>query len=376
MPGACQPPLDLAQARRLELNQLNVDLIIRPVQHDDAQAINGIATHPDVARTLLQLPSKELAQTEHLLAEPHPGLHRLVAQKNGAVVGMVTLNQPQNPRRFHSGGLGLMVHPDYWRQGIGSALLHAILDLADNWLNLIRVELTVQPDNLVAIHLYESLGFVLEGRKKSAVLTDGRYSDQLVMARLQENRPRTQSAMQRHFPKRTDVVAINIRPTQVSDAADLYEILSHPAVCFGTNQLPSQEITLINERLRAQDPGAHRFSAVALHEDGSSKIVGNLGLHQHQKARMAHGAWIGMSIHPKYWGLGIGSQLMEKALDLADNWLGLKRLELEVLVDNPGAIHLYEKYGFEKDGSKRLYSYGAGRWADSLFMARISHDQR
>jgi len=161
---------------------------------------------------------------------------------------------------------------------------------------------------------------------------------------------------------------------KVSDAADIHKILTHPAVGYGTNQIPSQELPVTTEWLQKQNPGKFRFSAVAQHENGSSKVVGNLTLHQPQNPRLVHSAWFGMSVHPHYWDLGIGACLVETALDLADNWLGLKRVELEVHADNPAAIHLYKKYGFILEGTKRLYSFGAGRWADAHFMARISNN--
>ncbi len=43
---------------------------------------------------------------------------------------------------------------------------------------------------------------------------------------------------------------------------------------------------------------------------------------------------------------GAGAALIRVALDLADNWLNLRRLELLVYADNPAAIGLYQKYGF------------------------------
>ena len=46
---------------------------------------------------------------------------------------------------------------------------------------------------------------------------------------------------------------------------------------------------------------------------------------------------------------GVGTTLMETLLDLADHWLMLVRVELEVFADNEQAIRLYEKLGFEKD---------------------------
>lgn len=64
-----------------------------------------------------------------------------------------------NPRLRHSADIGIMVHKDYQNMGVGSALMERLLDLADNWLMLVRVELTVFADNERAIHLYEKFGF-------------------------------------------------------------------------------------------------------------------------------------------------------------------------------------------------------------------------
>ena len=63
-------------------------------------------------------------------------------------------------------------------------MLKAAIDLADNWLNLLRLELTVYADNLAAQRLYEGQGFVLEGTHRGYALRQGRYVDALAMARL------------------------------------------------------------------------------------------------------------------------------------------------------------------------------------------------
>ena len=59
-----------------------------------------------------------------------------------------------------------------------------VLDLADNWLMLVRVELTVFADNERAIHLYEKLGFEKEGLKRMTTVRDGKYADEYMMARI------------------------------------------------------------------------------------------------------------------------------------------------------------------------------------------------
>ncbi len=80
--------------------------------------------------------------------------------------------------------LGICVRDDYTGRGIGTALMAAILDLADNWLNVHRVELDVYADNAAAIHLYEKFGFVREGVRRDVVFRAGRYVDCYHMGRL------------------------------------------------------------------------------------------------------------------------------------------------------------------------------------------------
>jgi putative acetyltransferase len=55
----------------------------------------------------------------------------------------------------------------------------------------------------------------------------------------------------------------------------------------------------------------------------------------------------------------------------ADNWFGIKRLELTVFTDNSRAIRLYERFGFDPEGIQRAYAFRAGQYADVLGMARL-----
>jgi GNAT superfamily N-acetyltransferase len=79
-------------------------------------------------------------------------------------------------------GMGVAVA---WQgQGVGSRLLAAVLDLADNWMNVQRVELSVYADNEAAIALYRKFGFDTEGLFREYAVRDGALVDALSMARL------------------------------------------------------------------------------------------------------------------------------------------------------------------------------------------------
>ena len=64
-----------------------------------------------------------------------------------------------------------------------------LLDWADNWGGVLRVELYVHADNDRAMALYRAMGFVEEGRHKAFSLKNGRYVDSISMARMHPQPP-------------------------------------------------------------------------------------------------------------------------------------------------------------------------------------------
>ncbi|EGH17741.1 acetyltransferase, partial [Pseudomonas savastanoi pv. glycinea str. race 4] len=65
------------------------------------------------------------------------------------------------------------------------------------------------------------------------------------------------------------------------------------------------------------------------------------------------------------------SKLLAAALDIADNWMNMHRVELTVFADNEAAQGLYRKYGFEQEGRLRNYAVRDGVFVDALSMARL-----
>lgn len=67
--------------------------------------------------------------------------------------------------------------------------------------------------------------------------------------------------------------------------------------------------------------------------------------------RMGHRGELAVSVKRSAWGMGIGGKLVERVIDFAKNTAQADILSLEVRSDNARAIHLYQKFGFEKIGT-------------------------
>ncbi len=160
---------------------------------------------------------------------------------------------------------------------------------------------------------------------------------------------------------------ITVRHTEPSDFEALHKVLSQPRAIWGTAQLPYPSAESWRKRLAEPPPGFYSLVACA-----GDEVVGQLGLHTAPNSpRRRHAGSIGMAVRDDWHGKGAGSALMRAAVDLADRWLNLTRLELEVYTDNAPAIRLYEKFGFVREGVHKQYTFRDGRFVDAYAMARL-----
>lgn len=160
-----------------------MEIIIRSIKISDASDLNEMRRQDGVMENTLGVSSETVMKSEEFLKNLDANSHLLVAEADGKVVGVVGLSIMKNPRLRHAASLGISVRKEYQGQGIGKKLMENILDLADNWLMLIRVELGVFEGNERAMKLYESLGFEVEGKRKYAAIRNGEYVDEYLMAR-------------------------------------------------------------------------------------------------------------------------------------------------------------------------------------------------
>lgn len=150
----------------------------------------------------------------------------------------------------------------------------------------------------------------------------------------------------------------------------LTALYNDPAVARQVLQMPYQSVEQRRKRLHDSADDDRLLILVALHQ---GDVIGSASLEQHPRIRRSHSGSIGMGVAVAWQGKGVGSRLLGELLDIADNWMNLRRVELTVYTDNAPALALYRKFGFETEGEMRDYAVrderlrtGATSWLAGL----------
>jgi putative acetyltransferase len=159
-----------------------MEIIIRHCEKADIKSIQALYEQTSNFPSTTDLPyscsDKWLKQFE----ERPASFYSLVAEIDGQIVGEIAMQNYDSPRRKHAATLGMAVSEQFQGKGIGGKLLKALIELANNWLNIQRLELEVFTDNLGAIALYKKHGFVIEGTAKAFAFRNGGFVDAHLMA--------------------------------------------------------------------------------------------------------------------------------------------------------------------------------------------------
>ncbi|MBI4673925.1 MAG: GNAT family N-acetyltransferase [Chloroflexi bacterium] len=183
-----------------------------------------------------------------------------------------------------------------------------------------------------------------------------------------------------------NITEIHIRRAEPTDAEAFARMFEMPRVVWGTLQLPYPSVEQWRKRLAEPPDGLYGLVACVdassrtvpnesrLRDDASveNQVVGSVGLHTFpHNTRRKHVAQLGMMVRDDWQGKGVGAALMRAAVELADKWLNVTHIELEVYADNEPALRLYKKFGFEIEGTLKQHAFRDGVYVDSYFMARL-----
>jgi RimJ/RimL family protein N-acetyltransferase len=159
----------------------DAEQVVAHMQHMSHEPNNTILTGPGEFTVTVEEEREiieEYAETSNSIL--------LVAEADGEIIGLLHCRGGKRRAVRHAASLGISVHRDWRDKGVGSAMMARLVEWARQNPIITRLELEVFTDNPRAIHVYEKLGFEIEGCKRQAVVKDGQNHDTYVMALLLE----------------------------------------------------------------------------------------------------------------------------------------------------------------------------------------------
>jgi len=342
---------------------------LRTLGAADAGALAELAARPDVVRMGDHLDTRRASDWAAWIGPPErDGAPVLGAFEDGALVAAAKLEPRTRRRVAHSAKITLVASEKRRFDRAVDALLDALVDAADRWLQIVRLDLA-GPAGHRRLKRYERRGFALEAIQRGAILTDGEFIDEATFGRI---RPGTEpyapppSNLELPWPPKGPRIKAKIRQAREEDGPAVAEMMAETTVVWGTMQIPFQSPGMWGARF-ATNPPDRFFTYVAEHRGA---ILGMASVILLGELRRRHVGSVGMSVATRAQGRGVGRALLERLLQTADA-LRVHRVELGVYVDNDRAIRLYERCGFVREGKQRLLAFRDGGWVDNLVMARV-----
>ena len=119
----------------------------------------------------------------------------------------------------------------------------------------------------------------------------------------------------------------------------------------------------ILDRLYADPNGAMMLASVDGEIAGNCQFRGDVN-----KRKLKHRCSMAIALCEEYWGLGIGTAMIEYLKELAKQ-RGFEQMDLEVVADNVRAQALYKKCGFIESGRRHhALKFDDGSYHDDIIM--------
>lgn len=160
-------------------------VIRRPVPEDAAamvaylNAVGGESDNLLFGRDEFPLTVEQEADYVRRAAD-NPNLYMVLGCVGGAIASIAQISRAGRKRVAHNGEIALSVKKEYWRRGIGRAMMEHLIRHAGEC-GIRNICLAVKADNAPAVALYEKLGFERAGVHRGYLCIDGNDYDELLM---------------------------------------------------------------------------------------------------------------------------------------------------------------------------------------------------
>lgn len=163
-----------------------------------------------------------------------------------------------------------------------------------------------------------------------------------------------------------------IRKVNKSDAKALIEYLNIVGgesnfLTFGAGEFDKS----VEEEEKFIENVLNKENALFIVAEINGEIVGSLTFYGGLRERNAHVGEFGLSVFKKYWGNGIGKELITCLINWSKDSGVIRKINLRVSPDNKRGISLYKKLGFLEEGLLKRDLQVDNKFFDSILMGLL-----
>ncbi|PRY82940.1 GNAT family N-acetyltransferase [Alkalibacterium olivapovliticus] len=162
-------------------------ITLTPVEKDDTDYLLDLFKNPDVMDYWFSEPymNKEKYTSSFENRQKDESARQFIAYAEEVRIGYTNLHLIN--LRHRTAVLAIMLDPDNQGKGYAEKVVRSIVDYGFNQLNLNKITLDVVDYNEKAVHIYEKVGFKIEGKKEQQYFIQGKYHTSLSMGLLREH---------------------------------------------------------------------------------------------------------------------------------------------------------------------------------------------
>ena len=166
-----------------------------------------------------------------------------------------------------------------------------------------------------------------------------------------------------------DLPSITLRARIEADADVLFRVAADLDTWEERGPSIPAPLTETSYRARLAAADSDNGSNVRFIVDVDGVAVGSVSLFEFD--HLARHAEVGIALVGEARGKGIGTAAIKGIVEFAFTRCNLRRLHLQVIESNLGAIRTYEKAGFVLEGRQREHAWVRGRYEDILVMGLL-----
>ena len=159
-----------------------------------------------------------------------------------------------------------------------------------------------------------------------------------------------------------------IRPAEPRDAAAIVALANEVGAEPGGWLITTTNWRTVNDE-RRYVRSLRRYPHAAVYvAEAAEGVVGRLSVSRDPHPASYHVADLGLMVAQSHRRLGVGLALLEAAVVWARS-RGVTKLELHVFPHNEGAIALYDRFGFKREGYRERHYRRPDGYVDAILMA-------